>query len=194
MMAVTVFVNGRTVVHKESDGKSIAYPDVCLTQVGTSVVPVPYANTALTKDMESGAKTVHADGQALGHEKSIIAKSTGAEASTHKGISSGTAQGIAEFVSCSFDVFVEGNGVVRAFDQLVHNNRNTPPTHLIQTPFPLEDNEQISLFQPSVDDEMSQQTDTLFDKTPSDSPGRSEERRVGKECRRLCRSRWSPYH
>ena len=28
---------------------------------------------------------------------------------------------------------------------------------------------------------------TLYD-------GRSEERRVGKECLRLCRSRWSPYH
>jgi hypothetical protein len=26
------------------------------------------------------------------------------------------------------------------------------------------------------------------------SNDRSEERRVGKECRRLCRSRWSPYH
>ena len=26
------------------------------------------------------------------------------------------------------------------------------------------------------------------------SPSRSEERRVGKECLRLCRSRWSPYH
>ena len=25
-------------------------------------------------------------------------------------------------------------------------------------------------------------------------PLRSEERRVGKECLRLCRSRWSPYH
>ena len=24
--------------------------------------------------------------------------------------------------------------------------------------------------------------------------GRSEERRVGKECATLCRSRWSPYH
>ena len=24
--------------------------------------------------------------------------------------------------------------------------------------------------------------------------GRSEERRVGKECQTLCRSRWSPYH
>ena len=27
-----------------------------------------------------------------------------------------------------------------------------------------------------------------------DTPGRSEERRVGKECEDLCRSRWSPYH
>ena len=26
------------------------------------------------------------------------------------------------------------------------------------------------------------------------SPTRSEERRVGKECRTVCRSRWSPYH
>ena len=28
----------------------------------------------------------------------------------------------------------------------------------------------------------------------SELPSRSEERRVGKECLRLCRSRWSPYH
>ena len=28
----------------------------------------------------------------------------------------------------------------------------------------------------------------------ADSVSRSEERRVGKECERLCRSRWSPYH
>ena len=27
-----------------------------------------------------------------------------------------------------------------------------------------------------------------------DLESRSEERRVGKECLRLCRSRWSPYH
>src|SRR3546814_16373986 len=27
-----------------------------------------------------------------------------------------------------------------------------------------------------------------------DAPGRSEERRVGKECVSTCRSRWSPYH
>ena len=28
----------------------------------------------------------------------------------------------------------------------------------------------------------------------ADTVARSEERRVGKECLRLCRSRWSPYH
>ena len=27
-----------------------------------------------------------------------------------------------------------------------------------------------------------------------ENPRRSEERRVGKECDRVCRSRWSPYH
>ena len=35
---------------------------------------------------------------------------------------------------------------------------------------------------------------TLPPKYFCDASGRSEERRVGKECRRLCRSRWSPYH
>ena len=29
---------------------------------------------------------------------------------------------------------------------------------------------------------------------PNNGTSRSEERRVGKECLRLCRSRWSPYH
>src|SRR3546814_3688244 len=29
---------------------------------------------------------------------------------------------------------------------------------------------------------------------PAEVPGRSEERRVGKECVSTCRSRWSPYH
>src|SRR3546814_8112816 len=29
---------------------------------------------------------------------------------------------------------------------------------------------------------------------PGALPGRSEERRVGKECVSTCRSRWSPYH
>ena len=33
-----------------------------------------------------------------------------------------------------------------------------------------------------------------FNDASTRSHSRSEERRVGKECLRLCRSRWSPYH
>src|SRR6188768_4375303 len=33
-----------------------------------------------------------------------------------------------------------------------------------------------------------------FARPPYPSRGRSEERRVGKECQSTCRSRWSPYH
>ena len=33
-----------------------------------------------------------------------------------------------------------------------------------------------------------------LDKTANISNVRSEERRVGKECASMCRSRWSPYH
>ena len=37
-------------------------------------------------------------------------------------------------------------------------------------------------------------TERAFFIIPTEFSLRSEERRVGKECLRLCRSRWSPYH
>src|SRR3546814_14349888 len=36
--------------------------------------------------------------------------------------------------------------------------------------------------------------DRTFERPLHDLAGRSEERRVGKECVSTCRSRWSPYH
>src|SRR3546814_2101603 len=36
--------------------------------------------------------------------------------------------------------------------------------------------------------------DPCIEETGEGPPLRSEERRVGKECVRTCRSRWSPYH
>src|SRR3546814_2773558 len=35
---------------------------------------------------------------------------------------------------------------------------------------------------------------TIISLVENQEPGRSEERRVGKECVSTCRSRWSPYH
>jgi len=133
-MGVTVAANKRTVVHADSGGTSLAFPDVCLTQVGPAVVPIPYPNVAMSSDLGGGAQTVKADGNPLGHEKSNFKKSIGDEAGDKKGMASGSIQKQAEFTSFSFDVQVEGNGVVRAFDTMIHNNKNTPPAPLMQAP------------------------------------------------------------
>ncbi|MBU1172247.1 MAG: DUF4150 domain-containing protein [Proteobacteria bacterium] len=133
-MAATVAVNKRTVVHKKSDGTSVAFPDICLTQCGPPVVPIPYPNIGKSSDLDNGASTVTADGQPMGHEKSFFSKTTGDEAGDKKGVASGTTAAKAEFVSFSFDVFVEGKSVVRANDLMIHNNKNTPPTPLMQPP------------------------------------------------------------
>ena len=49
--------------------------------------------------------------------------------------------------------------------------------------------ENVEPFSPMKDD-----TDILLAAKYALSKGRSEERRVGKECDLSCRSRWSPYH
>ena len=44
---------------------------------------------------------------------------------------------------------------------------------------------------------MIEEVGTLLDLMMNEdmmTPKRSEERRVGKECASMCRSRWSPYH
>jgi multidrug efflux pump len=47
---------------------------------------------------------------------------------------------------------------------------------------------------PFFNDEFGDTFGNLYALTGDGFDARSEERRVGKECRRLCRSRWSPYH
>jgi len=51
-----------------------------------------------------------------------------------KGIASSKTKGISEFINYSFDVKVEGENVPRAFDMMLHNNKNTPPVPVLQPP------------------------------------------------------------
>ena len=79
---------------------------------------------------------------------------------------------------------IAGYGTVRAFAEL------------------LGENEHISLLEQTLEEE--KQTDEKLSQLAEDinsqaseveeEETRSEERRVGKECPVLCRSRWSPYH
>ncbi|EYF06838.1 DUF4150 domain-containing protein [Chondromyces apiculatus] len=134
-MGVTVGVNNMSVVHKDSGGVSPCFPDVCKTPSPAGPVPIPYPNIARSSDTAKGTKKVKCDGNPVCVESSNFSTSTGDEAGTAGGgVVSNKTKGKAEFVNYSFDVKFEGKGVARALDLMLHNDKNTPPTPVIQKP------------------------------------------------------------
>lgn len=131
MSKKSVLINGRTAVHKDSGGV-LTTIDVCLTQIGNAVVPIPYTNVAESKDADATASSVFINGQPACTKDSIFSKSKGDEPGNKKGVKSGTKGGEASFVSGSNNVFIEGVAAVRAMDMMVSNKQNTPPMPLIQ--------------------------------------------------------------
>ncbi|RYZ41742.1 MAG: DUF4150 domain-containing protein [Myxococcaceae bacterium] len=135
-MANTVGVNKMSVVTKDSNGVTVAFPDVCKTPVPPPVTqaPIPYPNIARSSDTAQGSKKVSVEGNPVCLKDSNFSTSTGDEAGSLGGVASGKTKGKAEFVNYSFDVQFEGKNVARAFDLMLHNNKNTPPAPLMQPP------------------------------------------------------------
>lgn len=134
-MPVTVGVNNLSVVHKSSNGVTIAFPDVCKTPSPGGPIPIPYPNIAKSSDTSKGTKKVKCDGNPVCVKDSNFMMSTGDEAgSAGGGVVSNKIKGKAEFVNVSFDVKFEGKGVARAFDPMLHNDKNTPPFPVLQGP------------------------------------------------------------
>ena len=124
-----------SVVHKGSNGTSIAFPDVCKTPSPGGPVPIPYPNVAMSSNSAKTAKKVKADGKPVCVKDSNFSTSTGDEAGTAGGgVVSNKTKGKAEFVNFSFDVKVEGKNVPRAMDLMLHNDKNTPPVPVLQGP------------------------------------------------------------
>ena len=57
-MPATVGVNFMSVVHKASNGTTIAFPDVCKTPTPGGPVPIPYPNIGMSSTTSSGPKKV----------------------------------------------------------------------------------------------------------------------------------------
>lgn len=134
-MPVTVGANNLSVVHKDSGGVTQAFPDVCKTPTPGGPVPIPYPNIAMSSNTAQGSQKVKCDGNPICLENSNFSTSTGDEAgSAGGGVASSKIKGKAEFVNFSFDVKVEGKGVARALDLMLHNDKNTPPFPLVQGP------------------------------------------------------------
>jgi hypothetical protein len=126
-MAVTVAANGLSIIHKGSGGEANAtLPDVCLTQMGNAVVPIPYGNSAKSADLAKGTTTITMDGgNSVAIKGSTFSKSTGDAGGDKKGVASGTIEAEAEFISASPTVRFEGKGVCRLSDQMTMNKANT---------------------------------------------------------------------
>lgn len=148
-MSASVGVNKLSVVHKKSGGVSPAFPDVCKTPSPAGPVPIPYPNIARSSDTAQGSKTVKCDKQSICLKDSHFKTSVGDEAGTAGGgVASSKTKGKAEFVNYSFDVRVEGKNVARAFDLMLHNDKNTPPVPVLQGPvvaLPTEEDEPVCL-------------------------------------------------
>jgi hypothetical protein len=126
-MTNTILVEGLPLCHAGSGGIATASaPDVCKTQVGPAVVPIPYPNIAEDKDLVDGSETVLADGgMSIAIKGCKLSKSTGDEGGSIGGVSSGIIQGEAEFTSFGSTVLIEGKPCVRHTDTLTMNKGNT---------------------------------------------------------------------
>jgi hypothetical protein len=133
-MAVTVGVNFLSVVHKDSGGVTIAFPDVCKTPSPAGPIPIPYPNIAKSSDTAKGTTKVKCDGHPVCVKDSNFSTSTGDEPGSAGGVISSKTKGKAEFVLFSMDVKFEGKNVCRAFDIMLHNDKNTPPFPVLQGP------------------------------------------------------------
>jgi len=120
----TVMANGQGISNTGSGDVVISGPDICLTPMGNSVVPIPYTNTARSSTLADGTKSVKIDGHMAAVEGCCYKTSTGDEPGSRKGVGSGTVCDKAEFINFSFDVKIEGKGVCRNSDPMMQNNKN----------------------------------------------------------------------
>lgn len=121
-MAVTIFVNMRSVAHTSAGGKAVCMsPDVCKTPAAPSPITVPYPNIAQDSDGAEGSTTVKGDGSPILLKNSKFSLSSGDEAGSLGGVISSKFKGIAKFATYSFDVKVEGQNVCRHLDMTLMN-------------------------------------------------------------------------
>jgi hypothetical protein len=114
-MGCTVFADSNGLFHRGSDGKGLAFPDVCLSPppAPTGPIPVPYPNKAAAADLAEGSTTVSIEGEPTAlKDQSYTSTTSGDEGGTQGGgVVTHKTQGKAYFKFWSFDVFIEGLNV-----------------------------------------------------------------------------------
>lgn len=124
MSRTHVNIEGKRPVTKTSGSKAIAPVDLCLTPVGTTMVPIPYVNTAPSSHLLGGSATTKIGGASVMLADSRLEPSSGNELGTGGGVFSKVTRGPAHALQTSLTVTIEGEGVARESDVCTNNNRN----------------------------------------------------------------------
>lgn len=135
-MSDSVFANGNAIACKAGDVKVLAaFPDICKSPPGppTGPIPVPYAVSSFSRDLQKGSKTVKIGGQPIALKNQSYFKSSplGNEAATKSfgaGIASQQMGGKTYFAMWSMNVRVEGANVCRHRDIATSNHGSNPNT------------------------------------------------------------------
>jgi len=100
-------------------------PDVCLTPVGSSVVPIPYPIVDYCGHDKDYTPSVRFTGKKAMVLRSCTTHVHGDAPGTKKGVKSGTVENICEPIGHADQVRAEGSHVIRHLDRFWMNNRNT---------------------------------------------------------------------
>ncbi len=115
---------GKPIARKQ--GICLAFPDTLNTpQPSGPMVPLPYPNIAQLADAVDHPTDVKAGGIEVITGESSIPTSSGGEAGTGGGLTSGTFNQKCEFLEPSQTVLANGSGIVRQLDPTKQNNQNT---------------------------------------------------------------------
>jgi hypothetical protein len=100
-------------------------PDVCLTPVGSSVVPIPYPVVDFCGHDTNYTPSVRFTGKKAMVMRSCTSHVHGDAPGTRKGVKSGRVGSICEPIGHADQVRAEGSHVIRHLDAFWMNNRNT---------------------------------------------------------------------
>ena len=100
-------------------------PDVCLTPVGSSTVPIPYSVFAYQSDDANTAATVRMTGKRAHNLASVVTATKGDAPGSSGGVVSGTVGTACHPKGHSATVNIQGKPAVRHGDEWWMNNKNT---------------------------------------------------------------------
>lgn len=100
-------------------------PDVCLTPVGSSTVPVPYSVFAYQGNDANTTATVRMTGKRAHNMGSVITQTQGDGPGTSGGVVSGTTGAACHPKGHSASVRIQGKPAIRHSDEWYMNNKNT---------------------------------------------------------------------